>query len=237
MDRQHRHDLKHDKFVDEIGALSTRARDNQRLLLMIAGGAVAIALIVWGIYFFLSNREAKAQTVLAAAIETQEATVEAAQSPNAPKPAGPTFKTDEERSAAAEKQFREVKDKYSGTKAADIAELYLARAAASKGDSASAKKMLENFVDDHESNILGGAARFSLYQMRIDGGEASQVANELNAELTKADPVLPGDSLLMLLAHAYEVQGNDAKSRDAYRRITTEFPDSPYAVEASRKAG
>lgn len=237
MDRQHRHDLKHDRFVDEIGALSTRAKENQRVLAMIAGGAVALALIVWGVYFYRSTREDKAQTLLAAAIETAEAQVEAAQSPNAPKPTGPTFKTEEERSAAAEKQFAEVKEKYSGTKAADVAELYLARAAASKGDSANAKKMLQDFVDDHEGNLLAGAARFSLYQLRIDGGEAPQVAAELNAEMTKADPVLPGDSMLMLLAHAYEVQGNDAKSREAYRRITTEFPDSPYAVEASRKAG
>ena len=237
MDRQHRHDLKHDRFVDEIGALSSRARENQRLLLMIGGGAIALALIVWGVYFYRSSREAKGQAALAVAIDTNEAQVESAQNPNAPKPTGPTFKTEEARSAAAEKLFREVKEKHSGTKAADIAELYLARTAAAKGDSASAKKMLEDFIDDHEGNILAGAARFSLYQLRIDGGEANAVAVELNAELNKADPILPGDSLLVLLAHAYEVQGNEAKSREAYRRITTEFPDSPYALEASRRAG
>jgi TolA-binding protein len=43
--------------------------------------------------------------------------------------------------------------------------------------------------------------------------------------------------MLLLLAHAYDAQGNDAKSKEAYRRIITEFPDSPYALEAQRRAG
>ena len=237
MDRQHRHDLKHDKFVDEIGVLSSRARENQRLLLLIGGGIVAVALIVWGIYFYRSSRENKAQAALASAIETSEAQVEAAQNPNTPATGGLSFKTEAERTAAADKLFKDVQAKYSGTDAADVASLYLARNAAAKGDTAGAKKTLQEFIDDHGDNIAVGAARFSLYQLRIDGGEAADVAAELNGELTKAEPILPGDSILFLLAHAYEVQGNDAKTREAYRRISTEFPDSPYALEAARRAG
>ena len=234
MDRQHRHDLKHDKFVDEIGALSARARDNQRLLLMIAGGILAVAAIVWGIYFFRSSRERKGQAALASAIETVSAPVQATPAPNT---TGLTFKTEAERNDAAEKKFREVHTTYPGTDAADVAGLFLARMAAGKGDSAAARKMLEDFIKGNPDTVLGGAARYSLYQVRIESGEAAQVAVEVNAELNKAQPVLPGDALLMVLAHAYEVQGNSAKSREAYRRITTEFPDSAYVVEATRRAG
>ncbi|HJQ37833.1 MAG TPA: tetratricopeptide repeat protein [Thermoanaerobaculia bacterium] len=229
--------MKHDKFVDEIGALSSRARQNQRLLLLIAGSLVAVALIIWGIYFFRSSREAKAQAALASAIETSNATVQDAAAPNQPPPTGPTFKTEEERNAAADKQFKDVQDKFSGTDASDVAGLYIARGLAAKGDATNAKKILEDFIDDHGNNIAVGSARYSLYQLRIDSGEAVQVTSELNGELAKADPILPGDSLLLLLAHAYEVQGNAAKTREAYKRITTEFPDSPYAVEAARRAG
>lgn len=233
MDRQHRHDLKHDKFVDEIGALSMRARANQRLLLMIAGAVVAIAAIGFGIYFFRSNQEAQAQQALAAAIDTAEGTV------GEQRPEGstrPHYKTEAERNAAAERMFRDVQSKYSGTDAADVAGLYVARMAAAKGDVKTARTLLENFVGEHEDHILVGTARFSLYQLRIENGEAAQVANELDAELAKSEPVLPGDSLLVLLAQAYDVQGNSAKSKEAYRRITTEFPESPYVVEAARRA-
>lgn len=233
MDRQHRHDLKHDKFVDEIGALSVRARANQRLLLAIGGAVVAIAVIAFGIYFYRANREDQAQQALATAIETAEATVGETKPEGS---TGPHFKTEAERTAAAEKAFKDIRANYSGTDAADVAGIYVARIALGKGDVKTARTLLEEFVSDHSDNILVGTARFSLYQIRIENGEAAQVAQELDAELAKGEPVLPGDSLLVLLAQAYEVQGNLAKSKESYRRITTEFPESPYVVEAARRA-
>jgi len=51
MDRQHRRELKHDKFVDELGTLSSRARENQRVLVTITAVAVAVAVIAYGIFF------------------------------------------------------------------------------------------------------------------------------------------------------------------------------------------
>jgi TolA-binding protein len=233
MDRQHRHDLKHDKFVDEIGALSERAVANQRLLLTIGGAVVLIAAIAFGVYFFRANREENAQQALATAIETAEGSVGETKPEGA---TGPHFKTEAERTAAAEKAFKGVRDEFSGTDAADVAGLYLARIAVSKGDVKTARPLLQEFVDDHAGNILASGARFSLYQLRIENGEAAQVAQELEAEVDKAEPVLPADSLLVLLAQAYEVQGNAAKSKEAYRRITTEFPESPYVVDAARRA-
>ncbi|HYH10188.1 MAG TPA: tetratricopeptide repeat protein [Thermoanaerobaculia bacterium] len=236
MDRQHRHDLKHDKFVDEIGVLSEKARANQRTLLAIGAALVAAALIAYGIYFYRSTREGNAQAALATAITTFEAPVGDAPQGQPPTP-GPRFKTEQERTTAAEKQFKDVQAKFSGSDAADVAGLYLARLAVGRGDMKTARTHLENFIDDHSDHILVGAARFSLYQLRIESGEAPQVVTELNAELAKAEPTLPGDSLLVLLAQAYDQQGNADKSREAYRRITTEFPESPYAIEAQRRIG
>jgi tetratricopeptide (TPR) repeat protein len=237
MDRQHRHDLKHDKFVDEIGVLSSKARANQRLLLMLAGSAVAIALLIWGIYFYRSNREDNAQQLLAGAIETFDAPVGDPPPNQEQQPKGPRFKTEAERSTAAEKQFKSVQSDYSGTDASDVAGLYLARIAMNRGDVAAARKSLQEFVDDHNDHILVGTARFSLYQLRLENGEAAQVATELQSELTKSEPALPGDALLALLAQAYEVQGNREKSLEAYRRLATEFPESPYAIDAQRRIG
>lgn len=236
MDRQHRHDLKHDKFVDEIGVLSSKARANQRLLYTIGASAIALALITYGIFFYRSNREQNAQQELATAIATFEAPVGDAPQ-GQPAPAGPRFKTEEEKTTAAEKQFKSVQSKFSGSDAADVAGLYLARLAVNRGDAKTARPLLEEFVDEHEEHTLASAARYSLYQLRIESGEAAQVSTELTAELGKAEPSLPGDSLLMLLAQAYEIQGNTAKSIEQYRRITTEFPESPYAIEAHRRVG
>jgi TolA-binding protein len=236
MDRQHRHDLRHDKFVDEIGVLSSKARANQRLLLTIAGAVVAIAVIVYGIYFYRSNREQNAQEALAVAIETFDAPIGDAPA-GQPAPTGPRFKTEQERGAAAEKQFKDVQAKFSGTDADDVAGLYLARLAMNRGDVATARKSLEEFVNDHEDHILVGTARYSLYQLRLENGEAAQVATELQGELSKTDAALPPDAMLALMAQAYDAQGNREKSLEAYRRIATEYPESPYALEAQRRIG
>lgn len=235
MDRQHRRDLRHDKFVDEIGSLSVKARENQRLLTMITAALVALAVIVYGIYFYRNTREEKAQQALGVAIETID-------SPLIPEPGqqpvpNAKFKTEAERNSAAEKLFNGVKKDHSGTDAADVADLYLARLSAGKGDVAGARKLLESFVSNHSKHVLVGAARYSLYQLRIESGEASQVATEIDAELKKDSTVLPGDTLLTLLAQAYDAQGNSAKSREIYRKLVTDFPDSPYALEAQRRVG
>src|ERR1044071_4027766 len=72
MDRQHRRELKRDKFVDELGTLSSRARENQRILVTITAAAVAVAVIAYGIFFYRSNREKHAGVALAAAISTMD---------------------------------------------------------------------------------------------------------------------------------------------------------------------
>ena len=104
MDLQHRRDLKHDKFVDEVGILTDRARANQRILYLIGAAAVAIAVLAYGYYFYRSNREEKAQLALAKAIKTIESPLIVEASPNK----DARFKTDAERSAAAEKEFKVV---------------------------------------------------------------------------------------------------------------------------------
>jgi TolA-binding protein len=235
MDRQQRRDLKHDRFVDEIGSLSSRALENQRLLITLAAAALLVAILGYGIYFYRSNREAKGQHLLAQAIDTIESPLIAA--PGAPPNPAAKFKTDAERTAAAEKQFKDVENSYGGTDAADVASLYLARIAADRGDLASARTRLQKFISEHPKHLLVAGARYSLYRLRIDNGEAPQVAQELQAELTRPDPALPADSLLALLAHAWDVQGNADKTKETYRRIATEFPDSPYALEAQRRIG
>ncbi|HEX9406565.1 MAG TPA: tetratricopeptide repeat protein [Thermoanaerobaculia bacterium] len=235
MRREHRRELKHDRFVDEIGTLSTKARENQRFLLTVTAAIVIIILAGYGMYFYRSTREKNAQSALSAAIETIDSPLLPA--PGAQPVPGAKFKTEAERNAAAEKQFKDVQTKYAGTDAADVANLYVARFDAGRGDTTGARKLLDGFVREHPKHVLVGSARFSVYQLRIENGESATVANELQAEINKTNPILPQDTLLLLLAHAYDAQGNGVKSKEAYKRIATEFPDSPYALEAQRRIG
>ena len=49
---EHRRELKHDKFVDEMGSLSTRARENQRFLLTVTVAVIVAAVAAYGLYFY-----------------------------------------------------------------------------------------------------------------------------------------------------------------------------------------
>src|SRR5438132_920947 len=90
MRREHRRELKHDRFVDEIGTLSTKARENQRFLLTITAAVVIIALVGYGMHFYRSSREQRAQLALGAAIETIDSPL---QTPAQPIP-GAKYKTE-----------------------------------------------------------------------------------------------------------------------------------------------
>ena len=238
MDRQHRRELKHDRFVDEVGSLTARARENQRLLVAITAGAVLIAVVAYGIYFYRTTRERKAQDALQVAITAIDSPLVQPAQPGQPQNPDAKYKTAAERSSAAEAMFKRVQQDHSGTDAADVANIYLARIAAERNDVASARKLLQDFISEHPKHILVGAARYSLYDIRITNGEGSQVAAEVNQELAKKDgQALPGDALLSLLAKAYEAQGNSQQARDTYRRIMTEFPASAFAVDAQRRVG
>src|SRR5690349_8900759 len=100
MRREHRRELKHDRFVDEIGSLSTRARENQRLLITVAAAVVIAALAGYGILFYRSTREQNAQKALSAAIETLDSPLLPAAGGQAMP--GAKYKTEAERNGAAE---------------------------------------------------------------------------------------------------------------------------------------
>jgi TolA-binding protein len=234
--RLNRRDLKHDAFVDEVEALGTSARNNAQRILAVGAGVLVVILIVSAILYYRSNREQKAEALLGIAINTMEAPLLPAPSNvQAPPTPGAKYKTEAERLAAAEKEFKAVTDQYSGTDAADVADLYLGRIAAGRGDVKTAQAKLKTFIDGHPKSVLAGGARYSLYLLRIENGEAKQVAEELEKELANSEPVLPADSLLALIARSYETQGNEAKMKEMFRRLVTEYPDSPYAVDAQRR--
>src|SRR5205085_12295498 len=116
-------------------------------------------------------REQRAQDALAKAIDTIESPLIAP--PGGQTMPGAKFKTDAERQAAAEKQFKGVQSQYGGSDAADVADLYLARLQAQHGNTPPARQRLEHFISAHPKHMLVGGARYSLYQLRIDAGEGT----------------------------------------------------------------
>jgi tetratricopeptide (TPR) repeat protein len=234
MDRVTRHQIKHDKFVEDVGTAYSFMRSHSRGVWL---GVGALALLIVGVAAWLivqEKSETQGQARLSEAIDIMNAPVESGFSETTPS-TELKFKSEQEKVTKAQPIFEEVATKYKGTDAADIAGLYLARFAAERGDIAAARPMLETFLREHPDHILGGAAKRSLYEIRIAAGEGQQVIPELEKELADPDNALPHDVVLALLAQSYEFAGNTTKAKEAYQRIVNEFPDSPYTMDAQRK--
>lgn len=230
-DRPTRKEMKHDKFVEDVGHAYDYASQNRRNILLGIAAVAAIAVILWGVSIYRKGQETKAQTALAEAIAIMDAPTGA----SAEAPAGEVeYKTDEEKFATAEPLLRKVVADHGGTDAADVAGLYLARISASRGDLAAAREGLETFVRGHRDHVLAGAAQLSLYELRMQPEEAASLITDLEAAVEAEESLVPKDALLSLLGRAYEMQGNREKARAAYQRIVTEFPDSAYTIDAQR---
>lgn len=231
-DRLKRKDIKHDKFVDEMGTVYSSIRTNWFKLLGLAIGLIVLLGAIMAVFAYRNRQEASAQDKLAAAIETIETRVG---DPTTPATAANKFKTEAEKNARAEQQFKEIVEKFDGSYAADVAGIYLARLEAARGDVPTATKRLREFLAEHPDHLLAGGVKMSLYELDLASGDAKKVIGEMEKELSGAKGAVPTESLLSLLARAYEITGDQAKAKDMYRRITTEFPDSPYALDAQRK--
>jgi hypothetical protein len=130
VDKISRKDLKHDRFVDEMAVFYSYVQRQRRNILLAIGGIVLLAAIVGAVWGYRGHREAVAQAKLAAAIEVIEGQV----GPPTPGSNIPTYKSEDEKIARATPMFQDVVSHHGGTDAADVAELYLARIAASRGD-------------------------------------------------------------------------------------------------------
>ncbi len=230
-DRISRRTMKHDKFDDEMGTAFLGLQKNSLRFVGAVAALVALAAIAYGVSAYRNKQEAAAQARLSEGIEIMQANV--SQEP-ATRPGEKVYKTEEEKIGKAEPVFKEVASKYKGRDAGDVAELYLANIAASRGDLAGAKSRLEAFLKAHPDHILAKGARMSLYEIRLASNRKDVVA-ELEKELKADSSVLPKEAILALLARSYESEGNHEKARENYQRLVSEFPESAYAIDAQRK--
>jgi len=225
MDRETRHQIKHDKFVDEVSHFYDDVRNNSQKVIIGLVGVLAIIGVVFGVMTLGARQERKAQIKLAEAMDvlSEQAGAEA-----------PKYKTEAEKVAAAEPILNEVMNDYSRTDAAQVAELYMAQVDLGKGDVDKAIGRYEAFVKKNSAHILAGSAQMSVWQLKLEKSPES-VVPELESALNNKEGIVPQESVMMLLAEAYAKSGNAAKSQEMYRRVATEFPTSPYAAEAQEK--
>ncbi|HEX5718503.1 MAG TPA: tetratricopeptide repeat protein [Thermoanaerobaculia bacterium] len=229
-----RQDMKRNELSTALGKGYDYAESHGRTILIAAGSLLALALLAGLFYMYRNSQAEKANTALARAIEIYQAPIDPA-APKPDDPLSPTFADEAARLARSKALFQELYDKYGSTVAGDIASVYLAQIAMAENQPERARELWNDFLDEHGDHLLAGETRVNLIRLDRNQGKGEEVAQTLTAMLDEAEPPLPMDVILNELAATQEQLGKKQEAVQSYQRIVDEFPQSPYAREASQK--
>lgn len=113
-----------DPLIERTAKLSEWAKKNQKLVQVVGLGLVAVLLGIAGFLYYDNKRETEASMSLTKAVEAQRAQVGEPKKDDDDDDNKPlSFKTYDDRRAAALKQYKEVQAKFPGTGAAILARL------------------------------------------------------------------------------------------------------------------
>ncbi len=225
-----RKQIKQDEFISLVDHGVHWMGQNWRQAAVGLGGVLAVALVWWGVTTFMGSRSEGGAQALTQALTVYESPVGAAATGGAS-----SFATDTQRLDAAEKAFQSVKSKYWLTPQAGIADLYLARIAADRGDAALAIRRLGEITSKRSNSPLVRLAMLDLIRLRVARGEGQQLVGELEAMASGKDPRLPRDTALFELGRIWEREGKPEEANRLYRKLIEDFPESPYRTDAQQR--
>jgi len=225
-----RRQLKQDKFVETTQEAVHWASGHQRPVVW----GVALILIAVAAYFgittWLDHQNEAANAGLGVAMRTLS---EPLLPSDAPAGQGTGYATAADRAKAAEKQFQDVAQKYSYTKAGRVARYMAGSAAAQAGDTSTAEQQLKAAADSSDKSVaaLAKLALASLYRSMNRPGDATRIYKDLQDHPT--DTVSKAQAQLEM-ADMYE-KTDPTQATNISQQIQKEDPASAAAQIASSR--
>jgi predicted negative regulator of RcsB-dependent stress response len=176
-----RKNLKSDKFAQEVTTIWDWSAEHKDEIIRYGSIGLAVVLLVAGIFYYVRYQAVVREDALAAALKIDGASVGGAQQPGMLQ-----FATQEEKDKAWQKAFNDVESKYHGTQEGAIAQMYLASAAADKGDLAGAEKRYRDVVDT-APKAYASMAKMALaetYEAQGKDAEAEKILRDAIAHPT-----------------------------------------------------
>jgi tetratricopeptide (TPR) repeat protein len=228
-----RRQLKEDKIADSARGAMSWATDHGRGVLFTLIGLLLVVAIVSGFLAWNSRQTDQANIALSKAMRTFTAQLRPPGTPA--NETMQSFTSIAERGREAEKQFKDVADKYPYTKPAKLASYMAGAAAMQAGDNADAEKLLKSAANSRDSDIaaLAKLALASFYRSTNRQADAARIYKELADHPTNT---VSKSQAQLALAEMYEA--TDPKEAAAiYQQIQKENPNTPAAQIAASKSG
>ncbi len=207
-------EMKEDKLVTTAFKFSEWIQKHLNQVLLVAGGVVLVAIVVFFVFSSKARRNQKAAELLG------KATLEF-QAGNA---------------SQAITDLHTVTDKYGGTKSAGPATFYLATTYFYAKDYAKAKATFQRFVEKYpEDPLFLASAQAGIGQCDMENGEFEAAGdNFMQAISFNPDGILV-PQYLFSAGQAYLKANQSEKGKEVLQRLIDQYPDSKEAYKAKEK--
>jgi predicted negative regulator of RcsB-dependent stress response len=214
-----RHKLKQDKFQEAAKGTVHWTVVHRKTIVTTVVAAVIVAVVAISLVAYNSRQQERASEAIGGALRTYNAPL---RQPNiAVDPKTQTFLSAEERAKEANKQFKQVADKYPHTGAGKNARYLAAITTMESGDNAAAERQLREIGDsgDPEHASLAKLTLANLYRSSSRDADAVRLYKDLIDHPTGA---VPKAAAQFELASAYE-----SKQPAEAKRIYDELAKDP----------
>jgi predicted negative regulator of RcsB-dependent stress response len=215
VDSVHRKQLKHDKFVEQVGHSVEYAAEHRDQMMKWGGAALAVLVVAAGVYWYFSYQHRVRQEALHNAMQTYEAGVGAAGNEFLK-----SFPTQQEKDKAVVKDLSEVANKYSGKEEGRIAQYFLGLYHADKGNLTEAEKQLKP-VAESGKDAYASQAKLSLAQIYDSMGRQADAEKLLRSIIDDPTILVSKEQATIALAKVL-VKKNPAEARKLLEPLRAE---------------
>jgi tetratricopeptide (TPR) repeat protein len=235
VDRQTRHQLKHDEFKDTLVSVEEYFRDHYKEIINIAIIVVVVLGLAAGLKFYTDRQEAGANADLGEALATFRAPV-GQSNPGQNDPVGATYPTAQDKYKKALQQFDAILDKYKmppRPEAVAIARYQAGICQSLLGDHNGAAQTLTEASMGGDAEVAA-MAKFALAGELAKSGKTPE-AIKLYQELVDHPSItVPKASALLAMADAYR-DSQPAQARQIYERVEKEFASNASVAQAVKQ--
>jgi TolA-binding protein len=236
-----RHQLKEDEFITTLQDTFARIDEHRRQVIWAVAALVVIAGTVGGVIWWRQDVNSKAAALLAEAQVVAEAPVVPPAPPAAagtttppPAPTPGSYPTEHAKLEAALPKYLAAADAYPSSESGLAARYAAAGTLVALGRPAEAATRYQEVIDRAGSGLYGRMARLGLASVQAAQGKYDPAIATFK-ELAATSKDLPVDGILMQLARTYAAAGKKVEASQTYKRVTDEFPTSPYAADARKE--
>ncbi len=230
-----KHSEKEHLKENEVAIALAAAGQNRSQLMAIAGGMLVVLLAVGGFVTWQRNKDTAVSGLLAEAMVTYEAPVQAPVPGDAGSTAAPTqmpgtYPTEKAKYEAALPKFLAAADSSPASTPGRLARLNAASVLVALGRFDEARTHYEQLATG--TDIVASGAALGKAQAQIRAGQFDPAIESLKTLSTQPTGKLPIDGVLMELARAYRSSGKTDDARKTLTEIVEKHAESPFVTEA-----